>query len=58
MKRILKTATWQFLGIVWFMGYALATGGDSWYTFGLAFASIPAGSIMYYCHEWIWDKFK
>ena len=30
--------------------------GDLWYTFGLAIASIPAGSVMYYCHEWLWDK--
>ena len=56
MKRILKTCTWQLLGIVWFMSYALITGGDLWYTFGLAIASIPAGSVMYYCHEWLWDK--
>ena len=56
MKRILKTCTWQLLGIVWFMSYALMTGGDLWYTFGLAIASIPAGSVMYYCHEWIWDR--
>jgi len=56
MKRIIKTCTWQILGIIWFMGYALMTGGDMWYTFGLALASIPAGSIMFYCHEWIWDN--
>ena len=56
MKRIFKTCTWQLLGIVWFMSYALMTGGDLWYTFGLAIASIPAGSVMYYCHEWLWDK--
>ena len=56
MKRILKTCTWQLLGVVWFMSYALMTGGDLWYTFGLAIASIPAGSVMYYCHEWIWDR--
>ena len=56
MKRILKTCTWQLLGIVWFMSYALITGGDLWYTFGLAIASIPAGSVRYYCHEWIWDR--
>ena len=56
MKRIFKTCTWQLLGIVWFMSYALITGGALWYTFGLAIASIPAGSVMYYCHEWLWDK--
>ena len=57
-RRIWKTCSWQLLGIVWFMGYALVTGGDLWYTFGLAVASIPAGSIMFYGHEWIWDKVK
>jgi len=56
MRRILKTCTWQILGIIWFMVYALVTGGDIWYTFGLVMASIPAGSIMYYTHEWIWEK--
>ena len=40
------------------MAYAAITGGDLWYTFGLALASIPAGTIMFYCHEWLWDKFK
>ena len=44
------------LGIVWFMSYALVTGGDLWYTLGLSLTSIPAGSIMFYCHEWIWEK--
>ena len=39
-KRILKTCSWQLLGIVWFMGYALVTGGDLWYTFGLALARL------------------
>ena len=38
------------------MTYALITGGDLWYTFGLAITSIPAGSVMFYCHEYIWDK--
>jgi len=38
------------------MSYAFFTGGDYWYTLGLSLASIPAGSIMYYCHEWIWDR--
>lgn len=57
-KRVLKTISWQTLGVIWFMSYALATGGDLWYTFSLALASIPAGSIMYYCHEWIWEKIK
>jgi uncharacterized membrane protein len=52
----MKTCSWQVLGVIWFMSYALVTGGDMWYTFGLAIASIPAGSIMFYCHEWIWDK--
>ena len=28
IRRILKTCTWQVLGIVWFMSYALVTGGD------------------------------
>ena len=57
-KRLVKTCTWQFLGLGWFMGYALVTGGDLWYTFGLSLASIPAGSVMFYSHEWIWDKIK
>ena len=56
MKRILKTCTWQVLGVIWFMSYALISGGDLWYTFGLAVASITAGIIMFYCHEYIWDK--
>ena len=56
IRRIFKTCTWQLLGIVWFMSYALVTGGDLWYTFGLSIASIPAGSIMFYCHEWIWER--
>ena len=38
------------------MSYALVTGGDLWYTLGLSLASIPAGSIMFYTHEWVWDK--
>ena len=38
------------------MSYALITGGDLWYTLGLSLASIPAGSIMFYTHEWVWDK--
>ena len=46
------------LGLGWFMSYALVTGGDLWYTFGLSLASIPAGSVMFYGHEWIWDKIK
>ena len=57
-RRIFKTCTWQILGVFWFMSYALTTGGDIWYTLGLSLASIPAGSIMFYCHEWIWDKVK
>ena len=57
-RRVIKTCTWQVLGIMWFMAYALVTGGDLWYTFGLALASIPAGSVMFYCHEWIWEKIK
>tara|TARA_Y100001938_G_scaffold149816_1_gene238101 strand:+ start:13640 stop:13834 length:195 start_codon:yes stop_codon:yes gene_type:complete len=57
-RRIIKTCTWQLLGMIWFMSYAVMTGGDLWYTFGLAIASIPAGSIMFYFHEWIWDKIK
>jgi len=56
MKRIIKTITWQILGVIWFVSYALMTGGDLYYTLGLALASIPAGSIMFYCHEWVWDK--
>ena len=40
------------------MSYALVVGGDLWYTFGLSLASIPAGSIMYYSHEWLWEKVK
>ena len=55
-RRIFKTCTWQILGVVWFMSYALVTGGDLWYTFGLSLASIPAGSIMFYTHKWVWDK--
>ena len=57
-RRIFKTCTWQLLGIVWFMSYAFFTGGDYWYTLGLSLASIPAGSVMYYCHEWIWDRIR
>jgi|TARA_B100001093_G_scaffold512001_1_gene581022 uncharacterized membrane protein len=57
-KRILKTISWQLLGLVWFMSYAFVVGGDLWYTFGLSLASIPAGSIMYYGHEWLWEKIK
>ena len=57
-KRIIKTCSWQLLGIVWFMSYAIVTGGDLWYIFRLAIVSIPAGSIMFYIHEWIWEKFK
>ena len=56
MRRVVKTCTWQILGVIWFMGYALVTGGDIWYTFGLSMASIPAGAVMFYTHEWIWDK--
>ena len=58
LRRIIKTCTWQALGTFWFMTYAVITGGDLWYTFGLAITSIPAGSVMFYCHEWIWDKIK
>ena len=57
-KRIFKTISGQLLGLAWFMSYALVVGGDLWYTFGLSLASIPAGSIMYYGHEWLWDKIK
>ena len=57
-RRIIKTFTWQVLGVIWFMSYALVTNGDLWYTLGLALTSIPAGSIMFYCYEWIWDKLK
>ena len=57
-KRILKTISWQLLGLAWFMSYAFVVGGDLWYTFGLSLASIPAGSIMYYGHEWLWEKIK
>ena len=57
-RRIIKTCSWQLLGIVWFMSNAIITGGDMWFTFGLAIASIPAGSIMFYIHEWIWEKLK
>ncbi len=57
-KRILKTISWQLLGLAWFMSYALVVGGDLWYTFGLSLASIPAGSILYYSHEWLWEKVK
>ena len=32
-KRIIKTCSWQLLGIVWFMSYAIVTGGDIWYIF-------------------------
>ena len=39
MRRILKTCSWQVLGVVWFMSYALVSGGDLWYTFGLALTS-------------------
>ena len=55
-RRIIKTCTWQILGVIWFMSYAVVTGGDLWYTLGLSLASIPAGSIMFYTHEWVWDK--
>ena len=44
--------------MAWFMSYALVTGGDLWYTFGLSLASIPAGAVMFYCHEWIWERVK
>ena len=57
-KRILKTISWQLLGLAWFMSYALVVGGDLWYTFGLSLASIPAGSILYYSHEGLWEKVK
>ena len=57
-KRILNTISWQLLGLAWFMSYAFVVGGDLWYTFGLSLASIPAGSIMYYGHEWLWEKIK
>ena len=57
-RRIIKTCTWQLLGVTWFMSYAVVTGGDLMYTLGLSLASIPAGSIMFYCHEWVWDKIK
>ena len=57
-KRILKTISWQLLGLAWFMSYAFVVDGDLWYTFGLSLASIPAGSIMYYSHEWLWEKIK
>jgi len=57
-KRIFKTISWQLLGLAWFMSYAFVVGGDLLYTFGLSLASIPAGSIMYYGHEWLWDKIK
>ena len=57
-KRILKTISWQLLGLAWFMSYALVVGGDLWYTFGLSLASIPAGSVLYYSHEWLWEKVK
>jgi len=57
-RRIIKTCTWQLLGVAWFMSYAVVTGGDLMYTLGLSLASIPAGSVMFYCHEWLWDKLK
>tara|TARA_Y100000813_G_scaffold170851_1_gene133824 strand:- start:24 stop:146 length:123 start_codon:yes stop_codon:yes gene_type:complete len=40
------------------MTYAIVTGGDLKYTFGLALASIPAGFIMFYSHEWLWEKIE
>ena len=55
-RRIIKTCTWQLTGLVWFMCYALLTGGDLMYTLGLSLASIPAGSVMFYCHEWLWER--
>tara|TARA_Y100001937_G_C7126522_1_gene335205 strand:- start:2293 stop:2484 length:192 start_codon:yes stop_codon:yes gene_type:complete len=58
LRRIFKTCTWQITGLVWFMSYAVITGGDLLYTLGLSLASIPAGAIMYFCHEWIWEKIK
>ena len=57
-RRIIKTCSWQLLGIAWFMTYAIVTGGDLKYTFGLALASIPAGFIMFYSHEWLWEKIE
>jgi uncharacterized membrane protein len=57
-RRIIKTATWQLLGLAWFMSYAWMTGGDYLYTLGLSLASMPAGAIMFYCHEWVWDRIK
>lgn len=56
LPRITKTITWQLLGLAWFMTYAIATGGDLWYTFGLSLASMPAGAVMFYCHEWAWER--
>ena len=50
IRRIIKTCTWQILGVAWFMSYALVTGGDFWYTLGLSLASIPAGSILSLIH--------
>tara|TARA_B100000575_G_C23016624_1_gene585478 strand:- start:441 stop:632 length:192 start_codon:yes stop_codon:yes gene_type:complete len=58
LRRIFKTCTWQITGLIWFMSYAVITGGDLLYTLGLSLASIPAGAIMYFCHEWIWEKIK
>ena len=57
-RRITKTCTWQLLGLAWFMLYAWLMDGDLVYTLGLALASMPAGSVMFYTHEWIWDKIK
>ena len=45
-RRIIKTCTWQLLGVAWFMSYAVVTGGDLMYTLGLSLASIPAGSSL------------
>ena len=57
-RRIIKTCTWQALGTLWFMTYADITDGDLLYTLGLSLTSIPAGAVMFYCHEWVWDRIK
>ena len=50
---------WDYCALVAIsMTWCFFTGGDYWYTLGLSLASIPAGSIMYYCHEWIWDRIR
>lgn len=56
MKHILKTITWQLLGLAYFIPAGYLLGTELIESFLLWAGSVPVGSLMYYSHEWIWSK--